>query len=28
MTFPSSSICKQQLLRLNFPQTPPLEAKN
>jgi hypothetical protein len=26
MTFPSSSICKQQSLRLNFPQTPPSEA--
>jgi hypothetical protein len=26
MAFPSSSICKQQLLRLNFSQTPPSEA--
>jgi hypothetical protein len=24
--FPSSSVCKQQLLRLNFPQTPPSEV--
>ena len=26
MTFSSSSICRQQLLRFNFPQTPPSEA--
>jgi hypothetical protein len=26
MTFPLSSICKQQLLQLNFLHTPPLDA--